>query len=48
MASTILPDQWSKNRKDNFNDEEVRVITSAPNLIKNKIICIRYETNVYP
>ena len=26
----------------------MRIITAAANLIKNKTICIRYETNVYP
>ena len=48
MASAILSEQCYKNRKENFNDEKVRIITAAANLIKNEIKCIRYETNVYP
>ena len=48
MASTIFSEQWYKDRKDNFNDKKVRIITAAANLIKNEIRCIRYETNVYP
>ena len=48
MASTILSEQWYKDRKDNFNDEKARIINAAANLIKSKIICIRCETYVYP
>ena len=29
MASTILLEQWYKDRKDNFNDEKVRIITAG-------------------
>ena len=47
MASIILSEQWYKDRKDNFNDERVRIITTGK-FNQNKIICIRYETNVYP
>ena len=47
MTSTILPEQWYKGRREDFNDEKVRIITAAANLIKNKIRCIRYETIVY-
>ena len=36
MASTILSEQWYKDRKDNFNDEKVRIITATENLIKLK------------
>ena len=36
MASTVLSEQWYKDRKDNFNDEKVRIITAAANLIKIK------------
>ena len=36
MASIILSEQWYKDRKDNFNDERVRIITAAANLIKVK------------
>ena len=36
--------KWKKN----FNDEKVRIITAAENLIKNEKRYIRYETNVYP
>ena len=48
MASTILSEQWYKDRKENFNDEKVRIIAAVTNLIKNEIRFIRYETNVYP
>ena len=36
MANTVLSEQWYKDRKDNFNDEKVRIITAAANLIKIK------------
>ena len=36
MISTILSEQWYKDRKDNFNDEKVRIITATENLIKLK------------
>ena len=36
MASTILSEQWYKDRKDNFKDEKVRIITTTANLIKLK------------
>ena len=29
MASTILSEQWYKNRKENFNDAKVKIITSS-------------------
>ena len=32
-VSTILSEQWYKDWKDNFNDEKVRIITAAANLI---------------
>ena len=37
-----------KNRKENFNDEKVRIITTTANLIKNERKRTRYETNFYP
>ena len=37
MASTILLEQLYKDRKDNFNDEKVSIITAAEKLIKNEI-----------
>ena len=40
--------QRYKNKKENFNDAKVRIITATTNLIKNEIRCIQYETNVYP
>ena len=48
MANTILLEQWYKNRKDNFNYEKVRIISTARNLNTNEIRCIWYETNVNP
>ena len=33
-ASTLLSEQWYKDWKDNFNDEKVRIITAAANLVK--------------
>ena len=47
-ASTILSKQLYEDREENFNDEKVRIVTAAANLIKNETRCIRYETNVYP
>ena len=32
VTSTILSEQWYKDRKENFNDEIVRIITAATNL----------------
>ena len=48
MANTILLEQWYKNRKDNFNCEKVRIISTARNLNTNEIRCIWYETNINP
>ena len=48
MASIELSKQWYKNRKENFNDEKVRIITATANLTKNEIRCIGYETDAYP
>ena len=48
MASTKLSDQCYNDRKENFSDARVRIITAAANLIKNEIKCLRYETTVYP
>ena len=48
MASIILSEQWYKDRKENFNDEKVRIITAAANSIKNEKKCKWYKTNVYP
>ena len=48
IASTILSEQWYKNRKENFNDKKVRIITKARNLNTNEIRCIWYETNINP
>ena len=31
VASTILSEQWCKDRRDNFNGEKVRIITAAAN-----------------
>ena len=36
------------DRKETFNDEKVKMITAASNLIKSEIRCIRYEANFYP
>ena len=47
MASTILSEQSYKDRKENFNDKKVTIITPAADLINNEKRCIRYETNVY-
>ena len=47
-ASTILSKQLYEDREENFDDEKVRIVTAAANLIKNETRCIRYETNVYP
>ena len=47
MASIILSEQWYKDRKENFNDEKVRITTAAANSIENEKICKWYKTNVY-
>ena len=48
LASTIISEQWYKDRKENFNDAKARIITATTNFIKNEIRCIRYKINVYP
>ena len=35
MANTILSEQWYKDRKENFNDEKVTIITHVADLINN-------------
>ena len=48
MASTILSEQWYNDKKENFNDEKLRIITAIVNLITNEERCMQYENNVYP
>ena len=43
MASTILSEQWYKDRKDDFNDAKVRIIIATTSLVKNKMQKIRNQ-----
>ena len=48
VASTILSEQSYNDKKENFNDEKLRIITAIVNLITNEERCMQYENNVYP
>ena len=48
MAIDILNDKWYQDRKGNLEEEQIRMINAAANLIKNEIQCTQYQTDYYP
>ena len=48
MANDVLNDKWYQDRKGNLEEEQIRVIHAAANLIKNEIRCTQYQTDYYP
>ena len=48
MVIDILNDKWYQDRKGNLEEEQIRMINAAANLIKNEIRCTQYQTDYYP
>ena len=48
MAGEILNDKWYQDGKGNLEEERIRVIYAAANIMKNEIRCTQYETDSYP
>ena len=48
MAGDILNDKCYQDRKGSLEEEQIRVIRAAANLIKNEIRCTQCETDSHP
>lgn len=48
MASTIINDKWYSERKTSAEDDSVRIVTAAANLIKSNIRQTLLKTDEYP
>lgn len=47
-ASSVISDNWYKERKQNVEEEKRRIIEAAANLIRCEVRSTRYSTDKYP